>query len=495
MTVSMLLLMVAVAVGTAGEWLLVDQPAGVNVLVFAALVCGGACLIARRCERRSASWVTGLWASAVVFALAGACYDAEMVQAWAPALCGLMLLLALAWSFAGAVSLDRFSVPVPVSLALNVLVSPVYACLGLRAAGGGATCRILDRRLLTGVALSLPLLAAFTSLFCMSDPVFERNVNAVLEGVSVDVVASFVRVALFSALAFGLLHRLLLHAHAPQTLTSSLCVDPVVVSVALSLVNGLFAAFLVIQARYLFAGNAVLSVPGLTCADYARRGFFELEAATVLVLIIVVMVHAVLHAAHGRTAARALSALLAVQTLGIAASAAKRMALYTDAYGLTVLRFYASAGIAVICVLLLVTIVGNGLDRTLAWLASRVFVVALVGVALVSLVDVEGMVACVNLARAERVDVRYLASLSADVVPALEAGCASGDPAVAVLAREALALWRVTHVGTPHDWRSYNLSRARVRDSILVPPHARATGDAGRIVQAGGQTSRERRYF
>ena len=39
----------------------------------------------------------------------------------------------------------------------------------------------------------------------------------------------------------------------------------------------MFLAFIVVQLRYFFGGAAQVEVvPGLTYADYARRGFFEL---------------------------------------------------------------------------------------------------------------------------------------------------------------------------------------------------------------------------
>ena len=52
----------------------------------------------------------------------------------------------------------------------------------------------------------------------------------------------------------------------------------------LALVDALFAAFVAVQFRYLFGGEAMVGAASLTRAEYARRGFFEL--ATVVALVV-----------------------------------------------------------------------------------------------------------------------------------------------------------------------------------------------------------------
>src|SRR5206468_563436 len=64
------------------------------------------------------------------------------------------------------------------------------------------------------------------------------------------------------------------------------------VAVVLGLLNALFLAFVLVQVRYFFGGAALVQVTrGLTCADYARRGFFELVAVTALVLPVLLAAH------------------------------------------------------------------------------------------------------------------------------------------------------------------------------------------------------------
>src|SRR5207245_8000783 len=57
------------------------------------------------------------------------------------------------------------------------------------------------------------------------------------------------------------------------------------VATALGLIDLLFLLFVVVQARYFFGGTTLIEhTTGLTYAEYARRGFFELVTASGLVL-------------------------------------------------------------------------------------------------------------------------------------------------------------------------------------------------------------------
>ena len=65
--------------------------------------------------------------------------------------------------------------------------------------------------------------------------------------------------------------------------------------VPLTAVNLLFAAFVAVQLTALFGGDAwVLKTAGLTYAEYARQGFFQLVIVSVFVLGIVAVAAGVL---------------------------------------------------------------------------------------------------------------------------------------------------------------------------------------------------------
>lgn len=110
----------------------------------------------------------------------------------------------------------------------------------------------------------------------------------------------------------------------------------------------LFGAFVLTQLTYLFGGTEyVQAVAGVTYAEYARRGFFELCAVAALVLPMQLLFDWWLRDAP-KDARKLFHFLALIQSgllLCILASAAHRMALYQVVYGLTRLRIFASAGI------------------------------------------------------------------------------------------------------------------------------------------------------
>jgi len=113
-----------------------------------------------------------------------------------------------------------------------------------------------------------------------------------------------------------------------------------------SLLNLLFLSFVLVQIRYFFGGAAtVQATAGLTYAQYARSGFFELVWVAALVLPLLLGLHWLQKPGDAR-AQRLFTWQAAVQVallFVIMASALARMRLYEGEYGLTELRLYTTA--------------------------------------------------------------------------------------------------------------------------------------------------------
>ncbi|XVS63551.1 DUF4153 domain-containing protein [Actinosynnema sp. CA-299493] len=232
----------------------------------------------------------------------------------------------------------------------------------------------------------------------------------------------------------------------------------------------LFAAFVAVQVKTLFAGGEhVIVTPDLTYADYARGGFWQLLAVTLLTLGVIAVVArlARLDSPTDRRRLRGLLGALSVLTLVIVASALTRMWLYQQAYGFTVLRVLVLAcEVWLGVVYLLVLAAGAKLEGR--WLARAVVgtgFAALVGLAAL---NPERFIAERNVDRYQaigKIDLDYLSRLSDDAVPAL----AALPPDLRAC---ALRFRRVE----PDDWRSWNLARQQARDTLartgesLTPP-------------------------
>src|SRR6267143_1337243 len=115
---------------------------------------------------------------------------------------------------------------------------------------------------------------------------------------------------------------------------------------ALGLLDLLFLVFVVIQLRYFFGGAELIErTTGLTYAEYARRGFFELVTASALVLPILVGGDWALRhePRENQRTFRFLAGLLLVQLAVVMVSALRRVWLYVAEFGLSEIRLYATA--------------------------------------------------------------------------------------------------------------------------------------------------------
>ena len=224
--------------------------------------------------------------------------------------------------------------------------------------------------------------------------------------------------------------------------------------VPVGLVLALYLGFVVAQAAVMFGGHGYLErTTGLSYAEYVHEGFGQLCVATVLTLGVV--------AAAARKAGRAdasqrlllrlVLGSLCLLTLVVVASALHRIDVYEQAYGFTELRLLVSVfeswlGLVVV----LVVLAGIRLDGR--WLPRAVVVTGAATLLGLAALNPDAFVAERNVERyAEtgRADWAYLASLSADAVPAL---------------RELPAEVQHCVLGTAplgDDWLEWNLGRAR----------------------------------
>jgi len=322
------------------------------------------------------------------------------------------------------------------------------------------------RRVVLGVALATPILLVFAALFASADPVFSNVLTNLFAFDAETVISHTFFIGFWAFLVAGYLRWSFL-GHRCQGLTPAnrTVASIVPLATALGLLNALFLLFVVVQLRYFFGGAALVeATSGLTYAEYARRGFFELMTASGLVLPILLGAEALV---RGATAAqvrvfRQLAGLLLGLLLVIMASALQRMRLYVAAFGLSTDRLYATA----FMILLL------GVFAWFAWTVLRgqrqrfVFGSLMQGLAVLAglhLLNPDAFVVKSNLNRpaAERpFDAKYALTLGGDAVPALiDAMPRLGAEERCVVVRGLLARWDKADT----DWRTWNWSRARAR--------------------------------
>ena len=202
---------------------------------------------------------------------------------------------------------------------------------------------------------------------------------------------------------------------------------------------------------------------GVTYADAAHEGFFQLlfAAIGILMLLMALPARTQLASKKAELTFTALSTALVLATMPMMISGAARLWRYESIYGLTVLRLLAYAGLVLVAaVLTWRALTLWTLQESFVGGAIGLFTATMLGL---SLLSPDAYIARQNLQR-EQVDPWYLLKLSDDAVPALV-------EARDRLPREEIAAElerRAVHLGPSESLLTWNLGRARAR-AILAP--------------------------
>lgn len=284
--------------------------------------------------------------------------------------------------------------------------------------------------------VALPLLAVVVALLASGDAVFARLL--VPDLTPGPLVGHVVLVGLFSLTILGTIAAAGVDTDDDVRTGTFGAVE---ILTMLILAAGVLGLFVVSQLIALTAtGERLLASSGLTPAEYARSGFFQLCWATAVLVAFLGLVRAL--AAPGvmaQTAVRLLAGWVPVLAVGLVAVCLRRMALYDRAFGLTMLRLSVVAVALWLGVLLVLIAIRNlrpSSDSNWVLGASGAAAVALI--LAINVLDPEAFVVRHNLDRAAdgaELDVSYLTQLSDDALPSIAAALEDSveSPAVAQL--------------------------------------------------------------
>lgn len=316
---------------------------------------------------------------------------------------------------------------------------------------------------LRGSAIGAVVVLPFLLLFLSADAVFAGFAEdlPLPSGDSLLGRVSILAVVLAAALGLGLTARSRLSEWGRLPRTRLSFIEWVI---PLALLDLLFLAFVTVQLAVLFGGHdRVLATEGLTYAEYARSGFWQLLAVSTLTF-------AVLGAAliYARTSGRRESVVLRVLLGGLCAlafvvvvSALRRLGLYEDTFGLTRLRLLVETVELWLGMLLLLVAAAIMAPAARQRLAPIAVLATSIGLLAFSFSDPDRRIAERNVERwrnSGTIDLDYLAGLSADATPALVELPARQRKSATSRIRERIA--------EDDPWSSANRSRARARDLL-----------------------------
>ncbi|MEJ7765131.1 MAG: DUF4173 domain-containing protein [Acidimicrobiales bacterium] len=342
-------------------------------------------------------------------------------------------------------------------LALTTTHGVLAPAFLLRPLGRLAAQRAGSWALVRGLAIGLPLVVVLTALLASADAVFASLLN--LPDVA-DLGLHVLLLALGACAAATVLRQASART-ADLPLGRAPALGRLESRIVLGGLCGVYTAFACTQVAVAAgAADRILSEEGLTYAEYARQGFFQLLAAAGLTAVVLLCVRA--GGALGDSASTVLVLLAVVLTEVVVAVAVHRLSLYEDAYGLTLLRLLAVAGaLWVGAVFFLIGMAVAGAAPGRSWLPGAIGGAALIALLGWNLADPAALVARRNLDRAKP-DAAYRAGLGDDAVPTIVARLPGLDPAI-----RADLVQRICDA--PHEARTgpleWNLAATRATES------------------------------
>ncbi|HEY7233203.1 MAG TPA: DUF4173 domain-containing protein [Gemmatimonadaceae bacterium] len=259
------------------------------------------------------------------------------------------------------------------------------------------------KSLLRATLITVPLLFVFALLLSSADPLFGSLLR--LPKIDVGEVISHLFVGgVFAWVAGSGLYTAVLDDRPAKRLRDGmpLTLGSLDVTIVLGALVALFLLFVGVQIEWLFGGEQLVrSTTGLSYAQYARKGFFELVMVSLLVLPVLLGTRAALRDEDAVAVRR--HRLLALPLLvllgGVMASAFGRMALYVHFYGLSTDRTFASVFMAWLAMVFawfgLTVLRGRTRD-----FAAGMTITGFLTLAALNVVNPEQLVARVNIERA-----------------------------------------------------------------------------------------------
>ncbi len=335
----------------------------------------------------------------------------------------------------------------------------------------------LGLRILKGVVMAIPILVIFVLLFSQADLAFSKFINSFVNitlserTIQYIVLLCVAFIAALSFLSYIIFPKpeqsgLFKEKSEPKTQT----IRPVEVMVFLGLIAGLFLVFIGFQVKYLFGGDANIINAGFTYAEYARHGFFELLVVAVLSLLVLVGSEKYAGVETKKDKQFMIPALILIAEIGVVIiSAFKRLSLYIDAYGMTILRFYVTGFIILLSVLFIFLAVKFIKSKTEQFLAFGTLLSIAAFLIAVNLTNPDAFIIKTNIQQYNdtgKFDASYLRELSVDAEPwkiemynKLEG--ADKQTILDLLLKDKEKLQKVSD-----DWQGLNLSRSKALDLL-----------------------------
>lgn len=198
-----------------------------------------------------------------------------------------------------------------------------------------------------GLLVGVPLMFVVLLLLASADVLFRQMTDSLLGGINFGNIMNIIFRIVFMFLASYCLTSCLCRKRIREEVKDKRTGEPVLAITVTSMLTVLYLVFSVVQIEGLFLGRMQLP-EGYTYASYAREGFFQLLAVSLLNLVIVLVC---LYYFKDSKVLKTILTIMSVCTFVMIASSVMRMVMYIRSYYLTFLRVLVLWALALLAVL------------------------------------------------------------------------------------------------------------------------------------------------
>ncbi len=289
----------------------------------------------------------------------------------------------------------------------------------------------LIKQIFIGIGISIPVIAIVVVLLCSADYAFFETIKGIVKffmqymGNILDAkfgFSIFMRFLVIIILTIYLVGFFInLFSRKPWKRKTekgiSICIETTILNTVLTMLNLIYIVFCKMQISSLL--QAAFSQEGFYYANYAREGFFQLMAVSIInfTMILLTTKNTKQSSKIQIYYRKAMNFILAVSTMVILLSAFVRMNLYGEAYGYTVLRILVYFVLITEAILMIPTILYLFCEKFSPW--KSYFIIITVMYVVMNFSNIPQIIARKNIERYlegghQKIDVVYLKKTKTD---------------------------------------------------------------------------------
>lgn len=203
--------------------------------------------------------------------------------------------------------------------------------------------------IIIGLAISIPLVMVVLILLISADSIFSSMFLNIFKNINFVDIFGISFLFCFASFGFYAVIASLASKKIKNEIEDIKKGEPVIAITLTSVLTVIYIVFCMIQIIYLFIGGANALPDGITYAEYARKGFFQLVFVSIINFALVLTCIRVFRESK---VLKVLLTILSACTYILIASSAYRMILYVGVYNLTFLRILVLWFLALLTVLM-----------------------------------------------------------------------------------------------------------------------------------------------